>query len=61
MLYLTQCYGAASIIMRIGIRDPKDVLMDPDTDPRGVKTKEEKYTKQFSTLSLKMTLKNIKN
>ena len=42
MLYLTQCYGAASIIMRLWIRDPKDVLMDPDTDPRGVKTKEEK-------------------
>ena len=28
-----QCYGSASIIMRILIQDPKNVYMDPD--PRG--------------------------
>ena len=34
-----QCCGSASIIMRIRIRDPKNVHMDPDPDadpdPRG--------------------------
>ena len=30
-----QCCGSASIIMRIRIRDLKNVHMDPDPDPRG--------------------------
>ena len=34
-LILYQCCGSASIIMRIRIRDPKNVHMDPDPDPRG--------------------------
>ena len=53
-----QCCGSGSFIMPIRIRDPKNVHMDSDPDPRRLKKKN--YTKKFSTTgtSFKITLKN---
>ena len=53
-----------SIIMRIRIRDPKNVHMDPYLDPdadpypRGYRLKKKNYIKFFLTKYFKMTLKN---
>ena len=62
MWHKRQCFGSASIIMQIRIWDTKNVHMDPDPDPRGVNTKEEKlHQKLFNYIFQKDIKKSLKN